>query len=65
MISNIVDEQYYNKLLEQSTYKLSQNGFFMIENFWSEDICDSISQKFINLLDNDIDKTITKEYKII
>ena len=53
----------YNEIVHMAAASLRKNGVFVLEDFISEDICDSISQKVINLLDNDIDKTITKEYK--
>ena len=41
---------------------LQENGVFMMENFLDKDICKSVSNKVIDLVDNKIDKTLTKEY---
>mgnify|MGYP003111425647 FL=1 len=51
-----------NDVIKLAVNGLQQNGVFTMEDFFDDKLCGSISDKVMDLVDNKIDKKVTKEY---
>ena len=54
--------QNINDITNLAAQSLQQNGVFTMEDFFDDKLCGSISDKVMDLVDNKIDKKVTKEY---